>query len=401
MSKTTPSHSRGTQKDRAVWFQLNASFPMRDASPVELEKFWASQLQADIAPGHRWECLGPNNIAGRVTAVTIHPNNKNQWFAGCATGGVWVSNDAGESWTPTWSRFANQNIGALGWLAQDSLVGKLFLFAATGEANMSGDAYPGGGLYQSTDAGLTWQPTFGPPQGIAGAVDQDIRTFPRRIGSMAFRNFRMASGSVFLDNSLPAGLYLMDLQSGAGLTACEFWGRRSYNCHAVLFHPEDENTLLASIEPDGAHNGLWRSPDFGQSWVHLTKGLPSADQFRRTSLAFAPSDPDVVYALAAAIMYWASFAAPTEAIPGGKFWAAAIPGNGRCLITTSSPFIRASPSAWCGAVCTYTVLTMRDAIGAESAARSPAPRTTPTPTITPCSGPRMTSSSRAMTAASP
>jgi hypothetical protein len=99
MSKTTPSHSRGTQKDRAVWFQLNASFPMRDASPVELEKFWASQLQADIAPGHRWECLGPNNIAGRVTAVTIHPNNKNQWFAGCATGGVWVSNDAGESWT--------------------------------------------------------------------------------------------------------------------------------------------------------------------------------------------------------------------------------------------------------------------------------------------------------------
>ena len=272
---------------------------MRDASPVELEKFWASQLQADIAPGHRWECLGPNNVAGRVTAVTIHPNNPKQWFAGCATAGVWVSNDAGESWTPTWSRFANQNIGALGWLAQDSLVGKLFLFAATGEANMSGDAYPGSGLYQSTDAGLTWQPTFGAPQGIAGAVDQDIRTFPRRIGSMAFRNFRMAFGSVFLDNSLPAGLYLMDLESGAGLTACEFWGRRSYNCHCVLFHPEDENTLLASIEPDGAHNGLWRSPDFGQSWVHLTKGLPSADRFRRTGLAFAPSDPDVVYALAA------------------------------------------------------------------------------------------------------
>jgi Sortilin, neurotensin receptor 3, len=32
---------------------------------------------------------------------------------------------------------------------------------------------------------------------------------------------------------------------------------------------------------------------------HLTKGLPSGDQFRRTSLVFAPSDADVIYALAA------------------------------------------------------------------------------------------------------
>jgi photosystem II stability/assembly factor-like uncharacterized protein len=67
----------------------------------------------------------------------------------------------------------------------------------------------------------------------------------------------------------------------------------------VLFHPQDQNTIFASIEPDGSHNGIWRSRDFGNSWEHLTKGLPSGDQFRRTSLAFAPSDPDVIYALAA------------------------------------------------------------------------------------------------------
>ena len=301
MRKTKPPahHSRTPQKERAVWFLQNVAFPMRDASPVELEKFWAAQLQADIMPEHRWECAGPYNVAGRVTALVIHPDNPNKWFAGSATGGVWVSNDAGESWNPTWSRFANQNIGALGWLANDALVGKLFLIAATGEANMSGDSYPGSGLYQSTDAGLTWQPTFGWPEGVTDQIDRDVRTFPRRIGSMALRNFRMAFGSVFLDNSLPAGLYLSDLNATAGMYPCEFWGKRSYNCHAVLIHPQDENILLASIEPDGAQNGIWRSRDFGQHWEHLTKGLPSGDQFRRTSLAFAPSDPDVIYALAA------------------------------------------------------------------------------------------------------
>ena len=273
---------------------------MRDASPLELEKFWASQVQADISPAHRWECLGPTNIAGRVTALSIHPKNPKQWFAGSATGGVWVSNDEGESWSPTWSRFANQNIGALGWLENKQLIGGLFLFVATGEANMTGESYPGSGIYQSSDSGLTWQPTFGPPIGVQGSIDQDVRTFPRRIGGMALRNFRLAFASVFLDNSLPASLYLADLNvGGRGLYPVEYWGRRSYNCHCVLMHPEDEKILYVSIEPDGTHNGIWRSPDFGNTWVHLTKGLPSSDQFRRTSLAFAPSDPNVIYALAA------------------------------------------------------------------------------------------------------
>jgi photosystem II stability/assembly factor-like uncharacterized protein len=286
-------HSRPPQKDRAVWFYQNVAFPMRDASPVQLEKFWASQIQADICPEHRWECAGPSNIAGRVTALAIHPHNPNKWFAGSATGGVWVSTDAGETWNPTWSRFANQNIGALAWFIFN---GALSLIAATGEANMSGDSYPGSGVYFSADEGLTWQPFFSPPFGQSPSIDDTVHVFPRRIGSLAFKNSRMAIGSVFLDDSLPAGLYLDD---GKGLTACEFWGQRSYNCHCVLFHPHQDRCIFASIEPDGAHNGIWRSADFGKNWEHLTKGLPSGDQFRRTSLAFAPSDADVIYALAA------------------------------------------------------------------------------------------------------
>jgi photosystem II stability/assembly factor-like uncharacterized protein len=296
--KTHPAahHSRAPQKDRSVWFYHNVAFPMRDASPVELEKFWASQLQADISPGHRWECAGPNNVAGRVTALVIHPHNPKKWFAGSATGGVWMSADEGESWKPTWSRFANQNIGALIWI---DFNGVLTLVAATGEANMSGDSYPGSGMYFSRDEGLTWQPFFGPAAGQTASIEDHVRTFPRRIGSLAFQNGRIAIGSVFLDDSLPAGLYLCDFQAGDGLTPCEFWGQRSYNCHSVLFHPGEDRTLFASIAPDGAHNGIWRSRDFGKNWEHLTKGLPSGDRFARTSLAFAPSDPDVIYALAA------------------------------------------------------------------------------------------------------
>jgi photosystem II stability/assembly factor-like uncharacterized protein len=302
-SKPPAIHSRAPQKDRTLWFYQNVSFPMRDAPPVELEKYWASQLVADTLPEHRWECAGPNNVAGRVTSLAIHSDNPKKWFAGSATGGVWVSGDAGESWMPTWSRFANQNIGALACVnftgpLKTNFSGKATLFAGTGEANMFGDSYPGSGLYFSDDEGLTWGPFFGLPGDETESIDKDVRTFPRRIGSMALRqDGAMAVGSVFLDDSLPAGLYLM--KPNEGLLPCEFWGKRSYNCHSVLFHPRDKGTIFASIEPDGSLNGIWRSRDFGKHWEHLTKGLPSGDQFRRTSLAFAPSDPDVIYALAA------------------------------------------------------------------------------------------------------
>jgi photosystem II stability/assembly factor-like uncharacterized protein len=155
-------------------------------------------------------------------------------------------------------------------------------------------------VYHSEDEGLTWQPFFGPAVGVPDSIDQDVRTFPRRIGCMAFQNDGFAIGSVFLDDSLPAGLYLWDARDqGPGLAPCVFWGERSYNCHSVLFHPRDGRTIFAAIEPDGSLNGIWRSRDFGKHWDHLTKGLPPGDQFRRISLAFAPSDPDVIYALAA------------------------------------------------------------------------------------------------------
>jgi photosystem II stability/assembly factor-like uncharacterized protein len=305
-SKPPAVHSRAPQKDRTLWFYQNASFPMRDAPPVELEKFWSTRLLADISPERQWQCLGPDNVAGRVTALVIHPDNPNKWFAGSATGGVWVSHNAGESWKPAWSPFANQNIGALAYVnftgeLKTNFQGKANLVAATGEANMYGDSYPGSGVYLSNDDGLTWQPFFGPPQGTSASIEEDVRTFPRRIGSLALaENGAIAIGSVFLDDSLPAGLYLYNPASkGSGMGPCQFWGQRSYNCHSVLFHPHDKHTIFASIEPDGSLNGIWRSRDFGNSWKHLTKGLPSGDQFRRISLAFAPCDPDVIYALAA------------------------------------------------------------------------------------------------------
>src|SRR5262249_19140915 len=150
--------ARTPSKDRS-FFNQHVSYPLRDASPVELERFWAGATRVDmeIPPEHHWNCLGPYNIAGRVTSLVIHPEKPDCWVAGSAAGGVWSTSDAGLSWSQTWSRFAPQSIGALAWA---QCFGVWALIAATGEANMSADTYPGSGLYISLDRGLTWHGMF-------------------------------------------------------------------------------------------------------------------------------------------------------------------------------------------------------------------------------------------------
>jgi hypothetical protein len=72
------------------------------------------------------------------------PEKPDYWVAGSAAGGVWSTTDAGVSWSQTWSRFAPQSIGALAWVKWDYR--GWTLVAATGEANMSTDTYPGSGF---------------------------------------------------------------------------------------------------------------------------------------------------------------------------------------------------------------------------------------------------------------
>jgi len=287
-----------THQDRCVWYYERAAFPLRDAPPTELEQFWAQQEKYANIPGLTWEEAGPTNIAGRVTALVIHPCDCECLFAGSAAGGVWMTHDGGNNWKPAWPKLANQNIGAL---AIHPAAPKR-LICATGEANLSPDGYPGSGVYFSDDLGNNWKNFFFDPNtektGPAGMTAQS--GIPRRIGRIAFDpndQLNFALGSVTHDERMPAGLFLYD--KSFGLQPCLHWGTRSYNCHAVVFHPRRPGVIFAAIEPRGAANGIWRSTDGGKKWEQLKRSLPGGEQFGRTSLALAPSEPDTVYALAA------------------------------------------------------------------------------------------------------
>ncbi len=57
---------------------------------------------------------------------------------------------------------------------------------------------------------------------------------------------------------------------------------------ALAPHPTEDGTLLAGA----AGGGLWRTTDDGKTWFPLTDGIPDLSV---GAVAYAPSDPDVVY----------------------------------------------------------------------------------------------------------
>ena len=274
-----------TAKRHSAWFAQRASQTLHQAHAGELEDFWRRRAPSSWDPKlPHWECAGPFNIAGRVTALIVHPNDPQRLWAGAAAGGVWSSANGGASWQSCWPIWASPNIGAL---ASDPADPNL-IYCATGEANLSLDCYPGTGLYISRDGGANWE--------LLAAAD--THNLPCRIGVLLPRGLTPSMlylGGLTLDEQHPAGLYG---SPDGGKT----WLRENgpscsnYWCHSLAAHPE--GFLLAGLELGGAQTGIWRRVGNG-TWKQLHGGLPAGDKTGRISLAMAPSRPDTVYALVA------------------------------------------------------------------------------------------------------
>jgi len=275
-----------THHPRSSWFSDRIGWPLRDAAPDILEKFWKERGEGWTTPDPtepQWKPAGPFNIAGRVTSLLVHPSDPQVVYAGAACGGVWQSRNGGEHWESSWPKWASPNIGAMAFDPRDPNT----IYCATGEANLSAETYAGNGLYRSTDAGATWTV-------LAGAAENGL---PRRIGVFAVHPYLgegklMYLGGVTHDETMPAALY-ESADGGATWNSEIFFANRSYWCHSIAFHPD--GLLFATIEARGTVSGIWRKDANG--WRQLTAGLPAPDRIGRVSLAVAPKNPDILYAV--------------------------------------------------------------------------------------------------------
>lgn len=280
-------------KARAAWFRARVAWPLREAATgtLALERRRALRTLPAAKLAEKWQLAGPTNIGGRCTALICDPANADHVWIGSAAGGVWASVDAGKTWKLKWRTGAPLEIGALAIDPSNSSI----LYCGTGEADLSADSYPGDGLYRSSNGGKTWRPWARSAQ----------TGLPRRIGTIAVDPFDarhvlvggVGYGRVSSDNDF-GGLYVTR-DGGATWRRAAFISSNNYWCHCVVFDPGKQGTIFATFTGPGASSGIYRTTDGGMNWAQLKTGLPPSERIGRTSLALAPTQTNIVYAIAA------------------------------------------------------------------------------------------------------
>ncbi len=235
-----------------------------------------------------WQELGPGNIGGRTRALVFDPVDPNIMYAGGVSGGVWKTIDAGESWSATDDLMLNLAVVSLAVDPNDRNV----LYAGTGEGVFAGGS-PGLGIFTSDDAGATWTQLAGT---VSGVPTGSFHYVNKVVISPNDSNRIYAGMRTGVWRSLDAGQN-WSLVLGNPTYQSATWNSNGslIGCTDLQVRPDSNPDQVWATFGSNGPDGLFRSDDAGNSWV--TYGVPASQG--RMTIAFAPSNNDIMYLLMA------------------------------------------------------------------------------------------------------
>ena len=121
------------------------------ATPLQAQL--STPLDSALLASLTWRSIGPANMSGRVSDVEGIPSPSKTFYVATAAGGVWKTTNNGTTFR---SLFENERVVAMGDLAiapSDTMI----VWVGTGEEDSRNSISAGGGIYKSTDGGMTWE----------------------------------------------------------------------------------------------------------------------------------------------------------------------------------------------------------------------------------------------------
>src|SRR5512138_2398152 len=106
----------------------------------------------DLFHGMKWRMIGPFR-GGRTVGATGVPGQPNVFYIGVNNGGVWKTTDYGLTWKPIFDDQPTGSIGALAVAPSNPDT----IYVGSGEGLQRPDLSTGDGIYKSTDGGKTWR----------------------------------------------------------------------------------------------------------------------------------------------------------------------------------------------------------------------------------------------------
>lgn len=243
-----------------------------ERAPQWLDRVGRPAVWREMGPASLANGWGGMENAGRTTAIAIDPRNPNVLMVGAASGGLWRSTDGGGSWTPVGDYAPSLSFGAVAYDNADSRV----VYAGTGEPHYSLDSFPGVGLLRSMDGGQSWE--------LRGMDIFLGQSFTRVLPHPTRRGFLYVSTTGGVYRSTDSGGTWIKLLSGA--------------VSDMVVDPRNPARLIAAVGyPWGSPaNGLYYSSSSGDRWQKLQTGLPSdGAALARIQISSSRRFPDIVY----------------------------------------------------------------------------------------------------------
>ena len=273
----------------------------------------AQQFNPALYQKMRWRMIGPHR-GGRTVGATGVPGQPNVFYIGVNNGGVWKTNDYGQTWKPIFDDQPTGSIGALAVAPSNPDI----IYVGSGEGLQRPDLSTGDGMYKSTDAGKSWKHLgLGDGQQI-GAIIVDPKD--------ANRLFVAVLGHPYGANE-ERGVYRST--DGGETFQKALYKDENTGAIALAFDPSSSQIIYADLWAarqgpwengawQGAGSGLYKSTDGGATWRQLTKGLPTFEQgLGRIGFAIAPSDARRLYATVDAAPQLGGLYASTDS---GESW---------------------------------------------------------------------------------
>ncbi|MEM7431624.1 MAG: glycosyl hydrolase [Pseudomonadota bacterium] len=251
----------------------------------------ADAVEESLIDGLEYRLIGPWR-GGRVTAVHGVPGNDQLYYMGATGGGVWKTQNAGQTWENiSDGQIPVGTIGAIGVAPSDPNV----IYIGTGEAPIRGvTTSQGEGLWKSTDAGQTF--TFvGLPKAGQIAKIQIHPTDP----DLAYV---AVQGQIWAPNP-ERGVYRT--KDGGETWELVLVANPDTGATDITMDPTNPRILYAGmwhhgrkpwfIKSGGDGGGIYKSVDSGDTWEKLEGGLPAL--VGKTGIAVSADDPARVYAM--------------------------------------------------------------------------------------------------------
>ena len=212
----------------------------------------------------KYRSLGPHR-GGRSAAVTGVPGNPNLFYFGATGGGVWKTEDGGQSYENISDGYFGGSIGSVAVSKSDQNV----IYVGGGEVTLRGNVSSGDGIWKSVDAGKTWN--------FSGLPKS--RHVPRIVIDPNNHNIVYAAvlGNIYKPTS-DRGVYKS--KDGGKTWKKVLFSNNHSGAVELVMDPSNSRTLYAatwrvnrtpySLNSGGEGSALWKSVDQGENWTKIS-----------------------------------------------------------------------------------------------------------------------------------